>query len=56
MAVKTDIEIAQEAKMLDIRKVAAKAGMKTTWSFTESIKQRFPMKQQKHLKKMKTAS
>ena len=25
MAVKTDIEIAQEAKMLDIRKVAAKA-------------------------------
>ena len=27
MAVKTDIEIAQEAKMLDIRKVAAKAGI-----------------------------
>ena len=44
--------------MLDIRKVAAKQAlpMKTTWSFTESIKQRFPMKQQKHLKKMKMAS
>ena len=29
MAVKTDIEIAQEAKMLDIRKVAAKALIQT---------------------------
>ena len=27
MGYKTDIEIAQEAKMLDIRKVAAKAGI-----------------------------
>lgn len=46
MAVKTDIEIAQEAKMLDIRKVAAKAGINHEDDlelYRESIKQRFLM-------------
>ena len=43
---KTDIEIAQEAKMLHIREVAEKLGiaeasMQMTWSFTASTKQNF---------------
>ena len=55
MAVKTDIEIAQEAKMLDIRKVAAKAGI-TNEDDLELYGKYKAKKQQKHLKKMKTAS
>ncbi len=54
---KTDIQIAQEAKMEHIKDVAARAGIEENeLGFTESIKQNFQMSYGRRLKIVKTES